>query len=402
LKIVLCIQGLINLVGGAEKGLCDMANEFQSRGYSITIINYQDVESTVPFYYLNPDIEVINISEKSSLTFSKPSPGERILNRMKLMFRRNDPVNWSKSEKQKIAIWKKAIIASDPDVVISFMPFSYICIAPALKETRIPLIIRNASNPFKHDFMYFNQDPEKNIKIHVAAGISGANVVYSEKFISYFSPEVQIKTHVIPNIVEFVKPIDIARPDNQSGKNVIVSLGRIIRLKNHILLVKAFEILSKIYPDWNLYIYGSNNNDDYYNTLINYVVEKQLNERIFINPPEKNISTVLSISHIFAFPSVYEGWGRALTEAMAYALPSVVLSDCFPPADLINASNGGFVAENNPGDFASKLEELIVNPVTRRELGLNARAYVQQFNTTAIFDKWEELIKNTVQPRTTI
>lgn len=82
---------------------------------------------------------------------------------------------------------------------------------------------------------------------------------------------------------------------------------------------------------------------------------------------------------ILLFPTIREGFGLVVAEAMACGLP-VVTTNCSALPELIDDSKGGFLCE--PGDvlmFAEKISILAESSQFRSEMGLHNRHKVEQF-----------------------
>lgn len=102
-------------------------------------------------------------------------------------------------------------------------------------------------------------------------------------------------------------------------------------------------------------------------------------------------------SDIFAFPSVHEGFGLAIAEAMSIGLPCVGLKTCSAVNELIVDGDNGFLAENFVEDFAAKLRLLMDDAELRARMGRAGHEMMKQYTPEKIWDQWEELIITTVR-----
>ncbi len=83
-------------------------------------------------------------------------------------------------------------------------------------------------------------------------------------------------------------------------------------------------------------------------------------------------------SDAFVMPSVEDGFGLVLTEAMACALP-VIVSDHTGAADLVrDGENGWIVQYDQVEQYAAALQELRDHPAAARQMGQAARAIAVQ------------------------
>lgn len=101
----------------------------------------------------------------------------------------------------------------------------------------------------------------------------------------------------------------------------------------------------------------------------------------------KNIIKLYQDSNIICLPSYREGLPKSLVEAGACSRASVT-TDVIGCRNIIRHNfNGLLVKVNNPVDLADSLNELLNNSIKRKELGINARIYVEQNLTFDIFYK---------------
>ena len=106
---------------------------------------------------------------------------------------------------------------------------------------------------------------------------------------------------------------------------------------------------------------------------------------------------ILRTTDIFAFPSNYpEGFGQALTEAMAVGLPCVGLKTTSSVNELIVDGVNGFLTENTPEDFAAKLNILMNSQELRAKMGKAGYEMMKQYAPEKIDDQWEELLSNVI------
>jgi len=91
-----------------------------------------------------------------------------------------------------------------------------------------------------------------------------------------------------------------------------------------------------------------------------------------------DISDLLNIFDIFVLPSTTEGTSLTILEAMATQLP-VIVSNVGGNKDIIDHGETGFLFEvNNMNSFGKCINELLSDPVLRDNMGLRARALVEQ------------------------
>ena len=107
-----------------------------------------------------------------------------------------------------------------------------------------------------------------------------------------------------------------------------MNIGTIEPRKDQLTLIKAFVSLSYRYDDLTLQIIGKNGwrNNDFWQFLENLPKTTRSKITIYDYLSRKNVELLLSQAKIFVFPSLAEGFGMPILEAMSYGIP-VVLSD---------------------------------------------------------------------------
>ena len=101
-------------------------------------------------------------------------------------------------------------------------------------------------------------------------------------------------------------------------------------------------------------------------------------------------------SDIFAFPSAFEGFPLAMTEAMSAGLPVVAYKDCPAVNELIENGKDGYLAENGVKPFAEGLQKLMKDRELRSRMGQQAHNAMKQYAPESIWNQWENLLRNVV------
>jgi len=200
----------------------------------------------------------------------------------------------------------------------------------------------------------------------------------------------EAKTIVVPNGVdtEFFRPgvpaDDIVERFGLEGRRVILFVGRVTYGKGVHVLLKAFSILVKQYPDIKLAVvgplsdhFGRGEVSGYARMLITYA-EKVLprNSYIFTGTADKQtLRKLYSVAYVCVLPSYFEAFGMALIEAMASGCPVIGSNVGGIPDIIINGYNGLLFRRGDYVDLASKLEILLEDESLRNTISANARKY---------------------------
>jgi glycosyltransferase involved in cell wall biosynthesis len=174
---------------------------------------------------------------------------------------------------------------------------------------------------------------------------------------------------------------------------VIFTVGAIQKRKNTIGLVEAFETLDR---PWKLVLAGSQGYGA--GEILERISRSSARDRIllpgYVSPEQ--LAGWYARASIFAFPSMDEGFGMPVLEAMAAGVP-VITSNCSAlpevagdAALLVNPAHGDEIAEG--------LQKLICNESLRLEYATRGFERASEFNwDKAVQETWriyEELLRS--------
>ena len=174
------------------------------------------------------------------------------------------------------------------------------------------------------------------------------------------------KIFSVSKIIVLYDPIIEINEINQSiNKNVpinetlqkpyFLSIGRLTKQKNHVLLVHLLEFLRSKNIDMRIYILGSGENKKKLQRILN---KKNLNQNIIFLGYKKNIFPYLKNCDAVISPSLWEDPGAVMVEA-SYARKSIICSDCpSGPKEFINNGKRGYIFKNNS---ISSMNEVVLN-----------------------------------------
>lgn len=188
---------------------------------------------------------------------------------------------------------------------------------------------------------------------------------------------------VVPDKVTVAEPGTerAARATGTGAPLQLLAVGSIVPRKGYDVLVEA--LMGLAHRDWHLTIAGSDDrNLETTQRLRQQIAESGLDARIRLMgaATEAELNRLYARADIFLMPSLFEGYGMVLTEAMARGLPIVcttggAAAETVPDAAAIKVPPGDASA------FGTALASLLEDRVRRRRFGDAAWTAAQSLPT---------------------
>lgn len=175
--------------------------------------------------------------------------------------------------------------------------------------------------------------------------------------------------------------------NNNSKK--IISIGRLTYQKGFDLLLRAWSLIEKKYPDWTYDIYGDGEELNFLGDL-----RKKLKiERLVFKGFSDNLAEKYRESSFFVLSSRFEGFGMVLVEAHSFGLPTISFDCPSGPGDIIiNDFNGILVQNGNVEQLAKAIELLINDEDLRMQCSTNAIESAKLYSKNNIINRWKEVL----------
>ncbi len=177
------------------------------------------------------------------------------------------------------------------------------------------------------------------------------------------------------------------RKDLGINDNLLVGIvARLSDVKGHTYLLQAMQVVIRSFPSAKLLVVGEGKMKD---ILAKEVDDLGIKDNVLFLPQVGGTKDVLAAMDVFVMPSLQEGLGLALMEAMAQGL-AVVGSAVGGIKTLIqDKHNGLLVTPADPVALASAITQLLSDANLRKDLGFNGRKFI-----TENFSK-EKMVKDT-------
>lgn len=166
---------------------------------------------------------------------------------------------------------------------------------------------------------------------------------------------------------------------------VLLAVGTLERHKGHQVLLEALASLvsAGLGTPWKLIIAGGRGGDQH-QSMLDYIGEKGLGERVRIVLNRSDIADLLALADVFVMPSLWEGLPMALLEAMVARKAIVASAIAGIPEAIVHGREGLLVPPGEAAALADALCLLLADPVRRAALGEAAAARAKRDFTVAV------------------
>jgi glycosyltransferase involved in cell wall biosynthesis len=201
------------------------------------------------------------------------------------------------------------------------------------------------------------------------------------------------------NAVVIYPGIDMDKFDPNEAPTQEQLVGTACRLepvKGIPTLLKAIALVAKKHSSVRLVIAGEGS---WRNRLEEEAAQLGVQDKVSFLGWQDDVATLLGSWSIFVLPSLDEGFGVAVLEAMASGLP-VVASDVGGLRELVQDGQTGFlVPPNDVNQLADKLLFLLDDPDLRMRMGIAARSRAREaFSITEMVKKTTDVYERLLKP----
>lgn len=161
------------------------------------------------------------------------------------------------------------------------------------------------------------------------------------------------KTKIVKAPV-YIERIETQKVEKQ--KNLIVSLGRLEKVKNILMLIDSFEIIARLVPDATLAIFGDGEEKT---NLEKRIAKSAYKERITLHSSVLNPFEVMAKASVFAISSNFEGYAVTAVESVMSETPVCMTPVGCAEEFIVNCINGFVSPSFSAPDFAETLKRTL-------------------------------------------
>ncbi len=178
---------------------------------------------------------------------------------------------------------------------------------------------------------------------------------------------------------------------------LVGNVGRLAPQKGQRHLIGAMPALLARIPRAHAVIAGGG---DLENFLLDLAEETGVAERVHVLGPRKDVPALMHAMDVFAMPSIWEGFGLVLLEAMAAGRPIVASRVATIPEVVVDGQTGLLVPAGDPLALAEALAQLADQPGLAARMGEAGRERVRhQFSLEKMVGDTELLYRELVDER---
>ena len=176
-----------------------------------------------------------------------------------------------------------------------------------------------------------------------------------------------------------------------SKKKIIISIARLEKVKNHLMLLKAINHCKNKH-NLNLVLIGEGKKK---NEIIEFSKKNDFFNNLHILNYKKNPFPYLSKSDLFILTSDFEGMPNVLIEAMALNIP-IISTRCptGPKEILLNGKAGFLVNKNDYHSLSNKIDLFFSKPHIFKKKKIYYKKILTEFNSKIALKKYMSIVEN--------
>ena len=223
------------------------------------------------------------------------------------------------------------------------------------------------------------------------ASLIVVNSIYTGNWVCSFG-DLKRKTFLMYPIVKRIVA-DSAKPKKITGDTLkVLCVGNIRRNKGQLYLLHALKGMPENVKST---FAGLVKEKDYMEMLNKFIEETGISDKVhfagFLN--EFELAEEYQEADIFVLPTLKEGFGLSIWEAMSYGLPVVAIKIGGVVEQVTDGVEGFLVPPGEPKALGEKLNKLIVDPVLRIRMGEFGRQRAAKFPIMdQVFDKFYQVV----------
>ncbi len=173
------------------------------------------------------------------------------------------------------------------------------------------------------------------------------------------------------------------------GKTLIGHVGALVhRQKGQRTIIEAAKACAKTHPDWHFLLLGSGEDENEFRRAVDALPNIELVG--FVD----NVADYLTAFDIFIFPSLHEGLGSALLDAMHFGLPIVASRVGGIPEIVEDGVNGHLIEPEKPELLVDTIAGLLADDKSREAMSAANVTRSKAYGASAMASAYEEIYQS--------
>jgi glycosyltransferase involved in cell wall biosynthesis len=182
-----------------------------------------------------------------------------------------------------------------------------------------------------------------------------------------------------------------ATRNSQPDRVRMLYCGQLIARKGVIPLMEAFSKVAREIPNLELTLVGEGELKADLQRSLGDDIRDRIDFAGF--HPVKELPAFFAAADIFVLPSLHDGWGVVVNQALAAGLPIIVSDAVGAAADLVTGGwNGEVASAGNVAVLEQAFHKLGCDGRLRRQYGENSRARSADWTPARGVDRWVDLV----------
>jgi glycosyltransferase involved in cell wall biosynthesis len=170
---------------------------------------------------------------------------------------------------------------------------------------------------------------------------------------------------------------------------VVGIVARLVIEKGYEYALRAIKYVKKEYPNVLLVVVGDGPQEHYLKSLCN---ELDLTKNVIFLGYKQNVENIVADFDVFVLPSVSEGLGLAMLEAMAIERPVIATEVGGIPEVIKHKYNGMLVPPKDEKALADYIIHVLSSPDEARTMGKNAKiTIIERFSAKSMAKKTSDI-----------
>lgn len=404
MRVVLVVQKLAGLRGGAERLVIDLAAELDRRGHDTTVISFEPTAGAAGFPA--EGVLMVNLfprwARRAAALFKRRPTGNvddrgAIDAREQAVSTRGNrwpiaSMKWHLTHGWFARRLRRWLRRHPVDVVVGFLPpaISAVAVAGTGMGSSRPRLIASTHNLPSEDFgdtPRWDQNPVARRTNVWALGAVDAVTVLQPEFVAQLPAAAQRAAVVLPNPVQRLAP-----PTGVPREPLIIGVGRLTEVKRYEVVVDAFALIADDLPDWRVEIYGAGPERD---ALAARIAAAGLDGRVRLAGTTEAIADVYDRARLLVHPARYEGFGLSVAEAIMHGVLVVASATCTGVNRLVvDGRTGALVDEGTDpaGAFASGIRRLVDDPPADEVRAAAGDELADRLSPARYYAAWEQVL----------